>query len=373
MKLAVVVQRYGESISGGAELHARYVAEHLARHADVEVLTTCATDYVTWRNELASGVERVNGVAVRRFPRRRYEHDPAAARHAGRSDPGVQGRVHSIADELDWLDAEGPASPALIAHLRKHGSSYDYCLFFSYRYYHAYHGARADGAAARFSCRLRSATRRSDLSIFAPVLRGVRALMYNSHEERAMIQRGVGQHRTSLASSSASARTPMPNTNPQPARFRQKIRHIREAVSPSTSAGSARTRATRNAVRFLSGLPARCLGPPLRSSSSGTRCCRCRAHPAHPPSRFLDDADKFDAMAAADALIMPIVHFESLSMVALQALGARSRSRCSANAKRGGNATCCEGQCASATTRGCTTNRTASSSKSLAVRSSSNR
>ena len=52
VKIAVIVQRYGESINGGAELHARYIAEHLARHADVEVLTTCATDYVTWRNDL---------------------------------------------------------------------------------------------------------------------------------------------------------------------------------------------------------------------------------------------------------------------------------------------------------------------------------
>ena len=57
VKLAVVVQRYGQAINGGAELHARYIAEHLARHAEVEVLTTCATDYVTWRNELPPGVE----------------------------------------------------------------------------------------------------------------------------------------------------------------------------------------------------------------------------------------------------------------------------------------------------------------------------
>ena len=55
MKLAVVVQRYGADISGGAELHARYIAERLARHATVEVLTTCARDYVTWKNELPAG------------------------------------------------------------------------------------------------------------------------------------------------------------------------------------------------------------------------------------------------------------------------------------------------------------------------------
>ena len=55
MKVAVVVQRYGQAINGGAELHARYIAEHLARHGEVEVLTTCAADYVTWRNELEPG------------------------------------------------------------------------------------------------------------------------------------------------------------------------------------------------------------------------------------------------------------------------------------------------------------------------------
>ena len=69
MKLAVVVQRYGAEINGGAELHARYVAERLSRHVEVEVLTTCARDYITWRNEIEPGIDAVNGVPVRRFPR----------------------------------------------------------------------------------------------------------------------------------------------------------------------------------------------------------------------------------------------------------------------------------------------------------------
>ena len=76
MKLAIVVQRYGADINGGAELHARYIAEHLARHADVRVLTTCARDYVTWRNELPAGNETVNGIAVERFP---VEHERSEA------------------------------------------------------------------------------------------------------------------------------------------------------------------------------------------------------------------------------------------------------------------------------------------------------
>ena len=130
MKVAIVVQRYGQTINGGAELHARYIAEHLARHGTVEVLTTCATDYVTWRNELEPGVERVNGIPVRRF-RVKHERDPLVF---GRRSERVFEQRHSLGDEIDWLDAEGPTSPALIHYIEKHAADYDYCLFFSYRY-----------------------------------------------------------------------------------------------------------------------------------------------------------------------------------------------------------------------------------------------
>ena len=67
MKVAIVVQRYGADINGGAEQHARYVAEHLAKHVTVEVLTTCAREYTTWKNEYPEGVDRLRGVTVRRF------------------------------------------------------------------------------------------------------------------------------------------------------------------------------------------------------------------------------------------------------------------------------------------------------------------
>src|SRR4029450_6322574 len=110
MKLAVIVQRYGQEINGGAELHARYIAERLARHAQVEVLTTCATDYITWRNELPGGVESVNGVSVRRF-KVKHERDPKVF---GRRQDRVFDERHSIGDELDWLGGGGRQSPPAI-------------------------------------------------------------------------------------------------------------------------------------------------------------------------------------------------------------------------------------------------------------------
>ena len=68
VRLAFVVQRYGTEVVGGAELHCRWIAEHLAERHQVEVLTTTATDYLTWENVLPAGVSQVNGVTVRRFP-----------------------------------------------------------------------------------------------------------------------------------------------------------------------------------------------------------------------------------------------------------------------------------------------------------------
>jgi len=307
VKLGVVVQRYGQAINGGAELHARYIAEHLAKHADVEVLTTCATDYVTWRNEIGPGVETLNGVPVRRF-RVKRERDP---RLFGRRSDRVFERPHSVSEELDWLDAEGPTSPALIEHLRKHADQYDYCLYFSYRYYHAYHGVRATAPRAVL---VPTAERDAaiGLSIFQPIFRGVRALMYNSHEERAMIQAVAGNRDVPGMVVGVGSEVPQ---NPQPARFRQKY-NIREPFAVYVGRID-KNKGCPELFEFFQGY----LNDPSAKLTLVLIGNSLLAVPDHPRIRhlgFLDDTDKFDAMAAADLLIMPS-YFESLSIVALEA------------------------------------------------------
>ena len=307
MKIAVVVQRYGHSVNGGAELHARYIAERLARHGDVEVLTTCTTDYVTWRNELEAGVERVNGVQVRRF-KVKHERDPLV--FAKRSDRVFEQR-HSLADELDWLDAEGPTSPALVDYVEKHAADYDYCLFFSYRYYHAYYGAKA--AAAR-AILVPTAERDETigLSIFQPLFRGVRAIMYNSPEERAMIQAVSGND--SVPGVVVGVGSDVPN-NPQAHRFRQKY-NIRGPFAVYVGRID-QNKGCKELFEFFEGY----LKDPSGKLSLVLIGNTLLPIPEHKRIRhlgFLDDADKFDAMAAAEVLIMPS-YYESLSMVALEA------------------------------------------------------
>jgi glycosyltransferase involved in cell wall biosynthesis len=307
VKLAVVVQRYGEAINGGAELHARYVAEHLARHAEVEVITTCAADYVTWRNELPAGTEQINGVTVRRC-RVKQERDTVAF---SRLSDRVFNQRHSLADELAWLDAEGPTSPALIDHLERHGGGYDFCIFFSYRYYHAYHGARAAGAHA-----ILVPTAERDLAvglaIFRPIFRGVRALMYNSPEERAMIQSVSGNEDVPSVIVGIGSSVP---SDPQPGRFRQTF-NVREPFAIYVGRIDA-NKGCRELFEFFTSYVQAGAGR-LTLVLVGNSLLPVPNHPRIRHLGFLNEADKFDAMAAADLLIMPS-YFESLSMVTLEA------------------------------------------------------
>lgn len=307
MKLAIVVQRYGYAVNGGAELHARYIAEHLARHAEVEVLTTCATDYVTWRNELEPGVEQMNGVAVRRF-RVKHERDPIV--FGSRSDR-VFAHAHSLGEELDWLDAEGPTSPALIEYIGKHAAAFDFLLFFSYRYYHAYYGARAAGGRAI----LVPTAERDEavgLSIFQPLFRGVRALMYNSPEERAMIQTVSGNQDVPGGVVGVGSDVP---EHTQPARFRQKY-DIRGPFAIYVG----RIDQNKGCTELFEFFQQYLREPQGRLSLVliGHTLLPIPEHPRIRHLGFLGDTDKFDAIAAADLLIMPS-YFESLSMVALEA------------------------------------------------------
>ena len=306
MKLAVVVQRYGADISGGAELHARYVAERLARHAQVEVLTTCAKDYITWRNELPAGEDVVNGVRAHRFPVAR----PRNTADFGRRSALVFDRLHSVADELKWLESEGPASPALISHLGRVRATFDFFVFFSYRYYHAWHGIRAVGEKAVL---VPTAERDPAIgvSIFGPIFRGARAIMFNSFEERALIQ---GVSRRDGPGVVVGVGSEIPDRT-QPWRFRKTF-DIRRPFAIYVG----RIDENKGCKELFSFFERYAVSHPhgLDLVLVGSKHLDIPTHPRIRHVGFLPDADKFDAMAAADVLIMPS-QFESLSMVALEA------------------------------------------------------
>ncbi|MBI2834689.1 MAG: glycosyltransferase family 4 protein [Acidobacteria bacterium] len=307
MKTAIVVQRYGADLSGGAEVHARYVTEHLSRHVEVEVLTTCARDYVSWRNDLPAGVDVVNGIRVRRFPVARERDIFDFADWSTR----VFERVHSVSDELAWIESEGPTSTELVRHLRAARGDYDYFIFFSYRYYHAYHGIRAINSRS-----LLVPTAERDpaigVSVFGPIFRGVRALMYNSFEERALIQAVSGNEHVPGVVVGVGSEV---GARPDRLRFRQKygIRGPFAIYVGRIDENKGCQELFDYFRRYANNVRSR-----LSLVLIGSSILDIPSHPRIRHLGYVSDEDKFDAIAAADVLIMPS-YFESLSMVVLEA------------------------------------------------------
>ncbi len=189
MKLAFVVQRYGIEINGGAEQHCRYIAERLAKRHKVEVLSTCALDYITWANYYPKGISIINNIPVHRFPVKK-KRDPIKF---GKIQERTFYKPHTKEDEILWIEEEGPNSPSLIEYIIKNKDNYDYFIYFSYRYYHSYYGIKAipdksilvptaenDGAI--------------ELSIFKELFNLPKAIIYNSYEEKRLIQAYTGNY-----------------------------------------------------------------------------------------------------------------------------------------------------------------------------------
>jgi glycosyltransferase involved in cell wall biosynthesis len=130
MKLAFVVQRYGEEVDGGAELLCRRLATRLSNTHEIEVLTTCAIDYMTWTNEYPEGMADIDGVCVRRF---RVDR-PRDIKDFNEFSLKVFGAGHTIEQEIEWMKKQGPYSTELFEFLKRNRANYDLFVFFTYLY-----------------------------------------------------------------------------------------------------------------------------------------------------------------------------------------------------------------------------------------------
>jgi len=187
VKVALVVQRYGVEVLGGAETLARRIAELIAPYTDLEVLTTCAVDYLTWADHYPAGPTEVNGVRVLRFevpvPRNAAAFEKASAR--------TYSSPQSLRHGRDWMAAQGPNAPHLLEHLRQHGSSYDAVVFVTYLY-----ATTVDGLPLVADRSILCPTVHDEpplrLAIFDEVFRHARLCVFSTPEERELAAKRFG-------------------------------------------------------------------------------------------------------------------------------------------------------------------------------------
>ena len=183
MKLAFVVPRYGAQVTGGAETGARMLAERLVASYgwEVEVLTTCALDAMTWEDSFDPGTAEEAGVTVHRFASR-------AGRDRGFHDysgPLLSHASQATLDEAErWIDLQGPVCPDVVD--AAVASDADIVAFYPYLYYPTVRGLPRVGrravlhAAAHDEAPIR-------LPVFPEVFRSAGGLVFHTFGERRLV------------------------------------------------------------------------------------------------------------------------------------------------------------------------------------------
>ena len=303
--IAIVVQRYGSEVNGGAEYFARLLAEHLTAIADVRVLTTCAVDYHTWANEYPPGGAMLNGVEIERYP---VDHE--------RASDGVERtafilqKEHTLVDEYDWMRAQGPYSTELLNAIRGAYADTDLFIFVTYLYAHTVFGLPlvADKAVLIPHAHDEPFLK---LGIMRQVFHAPQAIVYNVEPEMRLVQSTMQNGYIPQFLAGVGIDAPL---NVSTARFRTKfgidgdfILYVGR-IDDSKNVNELFDYFARYREQYEADLKLVLIG---------------KAHipiPDRPDiisPGFVSEEDKFDALASAVALIQPS-QYESLSLVALE-------------------------------------------------------
>lgn len=307
MKLAVVIQRYGADITGGSESHCMAMVGRLARFAEVEVITTCAKDYVSWKNEYPVGIELVNGIRVHRFPTDR-ERKP---RRFDEFSQQLYTNPHTYFDEVEWMVQQGPYAPGLFQFLQTHADDYDALIFYTYIYPTSFFGMQFAPRKAIFV-----PTTHNEPPVYFDIFRMLfhlpQAFLYLTIEEQDFAQSLFQNQHIPCEILGAGVDVPR---EPQPQAFREKF-----GVSGDFVVYAGRIdegKGCGQMIDFFTCYKAAHQGD-LSLILMGKAVMSLPERPDIRMLGFVSDEDKINGMAAANALLMPS-QMESLSIVTLEA------------------------------------------------------
>jgi glycosyltransferase involved in cell wall biosynthesis len=326
-RVAIVVPRYGDGINGGAEVHARLLAEHLAGLYEVEILTTCARNYADWSMSFPSGPCTVGGLSVQRF-----EHPPRndlgrarvpwvhklrfKLRHLLRWQPGplvARPRGDARYDGLQFLRRQGPHCAGLLARLRDGAARYDAVIFFAALYEITAVGLPAWGRRSILVPLLHD-EKPMYLPVFHQVLRSAGAVLFNTEAERRLAARMYGLDTAASGVAGLGIATAAPT-----AEAIEQVR-VRFGLARRYLVYVGRIEVGKGCRELVQAfLELARSDPEVQLVLVGQRLMEVPSHPRIVLTGYVADADRDALVAGAAALVMPSRR-ESLSMVLLEAM-----------------------------------------------------
>lgn len=311
-RVAFIVQRCGVEVNGGAEAHCLQIAQRMSTHWDTEVITTCALDYMTWADFYAPGPEEIGETVVRRFPVDRPRDVASFDRLSG--ELHARQDTAAIAEQEEWMQAQGPVSSALFDYLTEHRDDYDAFIFFGYLYATTYFGLPRVQEKA-FLAPLAHDEWTIYFSMWERFFALPQRLIFNTSFERDFLRRRFPQ--LSLEGPVVGAGVEPP-ADFAPDRFRERYRlHEPFLLYVGRVDESKGCRAL--IENFIAGREANRIEHKL--VLAGTEVMPIPFHDDVIHLGFVDEEQKWDAMSACDWLVMPSPH-ESLSLVLLEAWAA---------------------------------------------------
>lgn len=307
-RILLVVQRYGLEVNGGAELHCRWIAEHLTQNFDLEIHTTRALDYISWKNHYKKGREIINGIPV-------YRHSVKRERNLD-SFGQLQNKIfyseHDIEDEKTWVEANGPISPALLKAIKKQWKNASAILFWSYRYWPSFHGVNIYPEKS-IIVTTAERDRLIDLPLFTEELNKPAGIIYLTPEEKELVNsRTNNENIPSLVS--ACGIDPLKNSTS----FKKKNKI--SAPYLLYVGRIDRNKGCRQMFDFFRTYKEQRNGD-LKLILMGKTAMKIPDDANIINLGFVDEETKWSALYDAEALIMPSF-FESLSIILLEAWAA---------------------------------------------------
>jgi glycosyltransferase involved in cell wall biosynthesis len=324
MKLAFVCPRYGENVIGGAEQLCKQLAERFVCESNntIDIITTCAEDYVTWKNKYSEGNSIINNVHIKRF---KTDFERTEIFHAlyqkilGFNPDKFEKRKSEIVNNIlntpeqiqeRWMVYQGPYSSGLLEYLKRNHHCYDFIFFFTYLYPTTYFGIQIAPEKS-----ILIPTAHDEPAIYFPILKKVftkpKAIIYLTEEERRFVISKF--HNGTIIHEIIGTGIDLPEAI-DPHKFKKKYgvdNFILYLGRIDEFKGCQEL--FQFFLRFKSDTKS-----DIKLILLGKPAMNIPKHPDIMYLGFLSNPDKFNAIAAAKLLVMPSKH-ESLSLVLLEA------------------------------------------------------